>query len=172
MKGVVLLVSALTLIALMPARAVADPGCDRCTPDAAVSALYDAISVSPNQGWDWARIRSLFAGKGLFASVAPSGPDAPPTISTLDELIDQTEKAFAKSGFIEREYKRETRTFGDMASIYSSFYVKIAASDPKPLYRGLHHFQLLKDRDGWRIVSNVSTIEGQGWRLPDKFAPQ
>lgn len=137
---------AAALLPVAPGRAVNSSECQSCTPDAVVSTLYEAISVSPGERWDWTKIRALFAGEGLFASTVPSRPTKPVAIFSLDVLARQTEAAFARTGFLEREYKRETRVFGDMASIYSSFYMKINERDAKPLHRGLHHFQLLRGR--------------------------
>lgn len=151
--------------------ATSSSGCERCTPDAVVSTLYDEISVSPGEKWNWTKIRSLFAGDGLFASTVPLRPNSPLAISSLDTLARRTEAAFAQTGFVEREYKRETRVFGNMASVYSSFYVKINERDKKPLARGLHHFQLLKGGEDWKIVSNASIIEEKDWQLPARFLP-
>jgi hypothetical protein len=86
-------------------------------------------------------------------------------------LRTQTQAAYSRSGFTEREYRREARIFGDIASIYSSFYIAIPQRGGHPLARGLHHFQLVKMQGCWRIVSNISQMEGGSWQLPAAFAP-
>lgn len=157
--------------AVLPATA-ATPECgDGCTPDTLVTAVYESVSARPDVGWDWGRVRALFHGEGLLASVMTTPDGTRYSAATVEQLIANTEAAYRKSGFVEREIRREMRIFGDMASVYSSFYVKIRDEDPKPLMRGLHHFQLLKVDGRWRIVSNSAVMEGGGWTLPAEFLP-
>ena len=46
-----------------------------------------------------------------------------------------------------------------MASVYSSFEIKLKATDDKPQMKGLNHFQLLFAGDRWWIISNTSIID-------------
>lgn len=93
------------------------PACDRCTADATITTLYEAISVAPGVAWDWPRVRALFVPEGLLASTHPSRREGLIVVSGLDALVRRTEAAFAGKGFIEREYRRKTFIHGDMASI-------------------------------------------------------
>jgi len=146
------------------------PACgDGCTPDTLVAAVYGSVSARPGAGWNWDRVRDLFYGEGLLASVMTTPTGTRYSVTTVEQLIANAEVMYRKSGFVEREIRREVRLFGDMASVYSSFYVKIRDEDPKPLMRGLHHFQLLRVDGRWRIVSNSAVMEGGGWSLPARF---
>lgn len=143
---------------------------DGATADEAVTAVYDLVSVPAGGSWDWKRIGALFVDQGMFVTMLPRVDGAAMSKADLPTLRAQTETAYAKSGFVEREYRRETRTFGDIASIYSSFYIALPQTKDRPLARGLHHFQLVRADGCWRIVSNISQIEGPGWTLPLAFA--
>ena len=160
------------LMASPTAAADASPVCrDGKTADQAVSAVYDLVSVPPGGAWDWDRIGDLFMGDGLFVTVMPRPAGSQTSKATLASLREQTEAAYRRSGFIEREYRRQSRVFGNIASIYSSFYIAIPPHDTRPLAKGLHHFQLVQADGCWRIASNISQMEGGGWRLPTAFAP-
>lgn len=157
--------------ALLGASPAAPAVCrDGGTAGQAVTAVYDLVSVPAGGAWDWDRIGALFVDRGMFVTMIPRTAGAAMSKADLPTFRAQTETAYAKSGFIEREYQRETRTFGDIASIYSSFYIALPPANDRPLARGLHHFQLVRADGCWRIVSNISQMEGAGWKLPPAFA--
>lgn len=158
-------------VVLLLAGTATSADCDRCTPDATISTLYEAISVAPGEAWDWPRIRALFVPEGLLASTDPASAAKRIAVSNIGALVERTEAAVAGKGFIEREYRRSTVVHGRLASIHSSFYAKLGDERGPPLYRGLHHFQLLEGEDGWKIVSNASVVEDRHWQLPKSFLP-
>jgi hypothetical protein len=165
-------VSALALAASL-ALAEPDAACrDGQTPDSAVSALYDLVSAAPGESWDWERIGHLFYGDGLLVSLVPRPGGALVAATDLAGLRRTTEAGYRETGFSEREYRRETRIFGEIASVYSSFAIALPARGPEPLLRGLNHFQLVRSKGCWRIVSNLSHMEGGGWSLPPALAPE
>jgi len=161
LMAVVLAVSTITPVACPDGRSA----------DSTVTALYDLISVPAGGTWDWDRIDSLFIDQGVFVTMMPRDGKALMAKTDLLTLRSQTQAAYGRSGFIEREYKQEVRTFGDIASVYSSFYIALPQHAERPLARGLHHFQLVKAQDCWRIVSNISQMEGASWQLPAAFVP-
>ena len=167
------MIALISLLMVSPtAAADASPVCrGGKTADQAVSAVYDLVSVPPGGAWDWNRIGDLFMGDGLFVTVMPRPAGSQTAKATLASLREQTEAAYRRSGFIEREYRRQSRVFGKIASVYSSFYIAVPLHDTRPLAKGLHHFQLVQADGCWRIASNFSQMEGGGWRLPTAFAP-
>ena len=159
--------------ALLAASTAAPSLCrDGGTADKAVTAVYDLVSVPAGGSWDWGRISDLFVDQGLFVTMIPRAGGAVMSKADLPALRTQTQTAYAKSGFVEREYRREARIFGDIASIYSSFYISLPQAKDRTLAKGLHHFQLVKAEGCWRIVSNISQMEGAGWTLPPAFASE
>ena len=144
---------------------------DGRTADQAVSAVYDLVSVPAGGPWDWDRIGRRFVEDGLFVTMMPQPAGSQMTRANLTSLKSQTETTYRRSGFVEREYKRQSYIFRDIASIYSSFYIAVPPDETRPLARGLHHFQLVRTEGCWRIVSNIAQMEGSGWHLPTAFAP-
>jgi hypothetical protein len=159
--------------ALLAASTVALATCrDGATADGAVTAVYNLVSVPAGGSWDWERIAALFLDRGVFVTMMPRKGSTLMSKADLPGLRAQTEAAYRRSGFLEREYRRETRIFGNIASIYSGFYIAMPEASDRPLARGLHHFQLVRAEGCWRIVSNISQIEGVGWTIPPDFAGQ
>jgi hypothetical protein len=143
---------------------------DGCTPEALVAALYDAVSADPGEGWDRSRIRNLFVddAKLVTAMATPTGTRS--SMATIDEFVAAMEQHYRATGVDERELRGDSRTIGDIASVYSSFELK-AGSDPSAKMRGLNHFQLVRSDGRWRIVSNVAVMDAESWRLPPRFQP-
>lgn len=147
------------------------PDCgDGCTPERTVSALYEGVTSAPGAGWDRARLRALFHPDARLVTAIPAAGGTRSSSATIDALIDSMERHYRAAGFVEQEHRRDVRTFGDMASVYSSFSAGPRAAAEPPM-RGLNHFQLLRIAGRWRIVSNVSLMEGAGWTLPPRFEP-
>lgn len=163
--------SALALAASLALAQPAAPCRDGQSADSTISALYDLVSVAPAEGWDWERISDLFYGDGLLVSILPHPSSATVSATDLAGLRLNTEATYRQTGFTEREYRRETRIFGNIASIYSSFFISLPSRGPEPLVRGLNHFQLVQHDGCWRIVSNLSQMEGGGWTLPAALDP-
>ena len=143
---------------------------DGCSPDSVITALYEAVSAGPGEGWDRERLRALFHPDARLVTAIPEAEATRSSGATINEFIASMERHFRATGVLEQEYRRDVRTFGDLASIYSSFYLRAGGADRPPL-RGLNHFQLLRTDGRWRIVSNVALMEGGGWSLPPAFQP-
>lgn len=157
------------MVAMLPwCAAGADPG-DWESPEAIVHALYEVISADAGAERDWDRFRALFLD-GAQLSVSFDSEVASGIMSTsVEELIEQTETAYAATGFHESPLVTRVDQFGLMASVLSSFEVKLRRDDPEPMMRGLNHFQLLNDGERWWIVSNIGVMETPSWPLPEAF---
>ncbi|GHE32966.1 hypothetical protein ACFOED_13215 [Vulcaniibacterium thermophilum] len=143
---------------------------DWATPEAIVHALYESISADPNGQRDWDRYRALFF-KDARMAIALDGKVAQGIMSmSSEQLVEQTEANYRSTGFHEIPLVTRVQRHGAMASVYSSFEVRLRATDPKPLMRGLNHFQLLHDGERWWIVSNVGVMETPNSPLPAEFA--
>jgi len=142
---------------------------DGRSPQALVFALYDTISADAGESRDRERFLNLFIG-GALLSVALDTPTVSGIIaSTPEELLAQAETAYATTGFHELPLETRVEMHGQMATVLSSFEIRLRLDDPAPLMRGLNHFQLLHDGERWWIVSNVGVIETPDAPLPEGF---
>lgn len=142
------------------------------TPEAIVHALYDTISGDAGARRDWDRYRNLFLDGARMSVAMDSGIGSGIMGMDSEELIAQTEAAYAATGFHEIPLVTKVEQHGLLASVMSSFEIRLRITDREPLMRGLNHFQLLNDGDRWWIVSNVGIVETPSSPLPEAFLPQ
>ncbi len=139
------------------------------SPEAIVDAVYQTISAGRNQERDWQRFRALFFDGAAFAMSMQTPQFSGILESDIETMIDQTESFYKPLGFYEIELDKKVIRHHQLASVYSTFEVKHDLQDEQPLMRGINHFQLLHDGDRWWIISNVSTLEGEGFSIPEKL---
>lgn len=145
------------------------PG-DVASIDAILAAMYAVPAGDPGQARDWDRYRSLFAPDARLIAARP-GPDGAATAMflTIDNYIAVNRKYFEKGGFRDKEVARQTRQFGNIAQVWSTFESRHSAADPEPYVRGINSIQLLKDGDRWWIVNVFWDLEGPGREIPEQF---
>lgn len=156
-------------LALSPV-AAAEPG-DWESPESIVHALYEVISAEAGAQRDWDRYRALFLD-GARMSIAVKSDAMTGIMSTDTEaLVAQTESAYANTGFHEIPLVTRVERHDLMASVTSSFEIRLRLDDDAPLMRGINHFQLLNDGERWWIVSNIGVIETDASPLPPELLP-
>ncbi len=133
------------------------------SPEAIISAMYQTISADPGEQRNWKRFRELFFDNAEMLIAMQSSHFSGIIASDIETLITQTDSAYGKTGFHEIEIAQKVEKYGAMANVYSSFEIKLKATDDKPLMKGLNHFQLLFDGDRWWIISNTSIIDNKAY---------
>lgn len=144
---------------------------DWASPEAIVHALYDTISGDAGATRDWDRYRDLFLDGARLSVAMDSSIGSGIMAMDSEELIAQTESAYASTGFHEIPLVTRVEQHGLLASVMSTFEIRLRRTDETPLMRGLNHFQLLNDGERWWIVSNVGTIETPSAPLPEALLP-
>ncbi len=139
------------------------------SPEAIVHALYETISAGAGAKRDWDRYRALFLDGARLSVAMDSSIGSGIMGIDSEELITQTESAYAATGFHEIPLVTKVEQHGLLASVMSSFEIRLRPSDKEPLMRGMNHFQLLNDGERWWIVSNVGTVETPTSPLPEAF---
>ena len=150
-------------------RPPADPA-DVNSPDAIVSAAYEAISGEAGEERDWARLRSLFVPDARLIPTdrRPDG-SAGYQAMTVDEFVDYASRIFSEGGFHETEVHAVTERYGDIAHVFSTYESRRAADDPEPFQRGINSFQLWHDGDRWWIVTIFWHAERDGAPIPERY---
>ncbi len=143
--------------------------------DAIIRALYDGISGPAGQKRDWERERSLyFPGARLIPlSMKPgsSAPDLVPNILDIEGFIARVEPFFETSGFYEMEVKRETRQFGQIAQVWSTYESRHDPADPEPFMRGINSIQLFHDGTRWWVLNIYWQQEAEKYPIPPQYLP-
>jgi len=154
----------------------ADPA-DVASPEALVSAAYDAISRAPGEPSDWDRFRSLHLPDAvLVPAIEQTGGDFRPM--SVDEFIAWAEAwqqetapigSDADEGFFEREVHAVTARYGDIAHVMSTYAAGVPGAEPRPA--GVNSMQLVFDGRRWWMVSVIwDEIPGAG-PIPQKYMP-
>lgn len=161
----------LALTLALPAAAPANPA-DWVSPEAITEALYTTLSADAGEPRDWDRFRALFLDGARLSMAMQSSIASGIMGMDVEEIIAQTDTAYAATGFHELPLVTRVEQHGLMASVTSSFEVRLRRDDAEPLMRGLNHFQVLNDGERWWIVSNIGVIETPDTPLPTAFLPE
>lgn len=133
--------------------------------DNIIAALYNVICGAPGEPRDWERFKYLF---GKDAKLIPTGKIEGGNLiyrtMTPDEYITMFSSRI-KTGFFEKELKRETVSFGTVYHAFSTYETRETENGPST-NRGINSIQLFKDQDRFYIVNIFWCAESMGFTLP------
>lgn len=127
---------------------------DVATIDGIITAFYDVISGPAGQPRQWQRDSTLYIPKVQF--VAMSQENGKPVAAVMDHatFAAKYNGAFVNRGFFERETKRVTTRFGNIAHVLSAYEYRATEKGPV-LGRGVNSIQLYWDGVRWWIASAI-----------------
>jgi hypothetical protein len=126
---------------------------DVATLDAILHALYEVLSGPAGQPRDWDRLRSLFLPDArIIPVVSIPGEAARARLLNIEDFIRRLEPIFTTEDFWERETARETKTYGQVAHVLSS-YDSLRNPNGVPFDQNANSIQLFNDNSRWWIVS-------------------
>jgi hypothetical protein len=135
----------------------ASPDSDEFQIEATVLAVYNVIS-GPAGRRDWNRFEALFAPG---AQMVMAG-----TVLTPKEYATRNTPVFNDKSWFEHPVATRTMRYGDVAHVWSTYEGRAAASDEKPLARGINSFQLVRIGGEWKVQSLVREEEDATRPLP------
>ncbi len=143
---------------------------DVATIDGVVAAYYEVVSGPAGQARDWARDRTLYIPGVKF--VAMSEKDGKPVaeVMTHDEYIHRVDDWLLKNGFFEKEIHRETRRFGNIAHIWSTYESREKPDGPV-IARGINSLELYWDGTRWWVASTIWDGERKDNPIPKAYLP-
>lgn len=135
-----------------------------------VRTLYEAISFASEEGPDFDRLTTLFAPGARLVEVKREGTESVDLPTFIERAI-----ALLHTGqitrFQERSVWERIDCFGHMAHVLSTYEARDLPTDVEPLARGINSIQLVRDQEGWRVVSILWQNEGDGDTIPQSFLP-
>jgi hypothetical protein len=142
---------------------------DVSSPENLISATYAVISGPPGPR-DWDRFRSLFVPQARLTAAhkRKDGTGAITLLGVMD-YVNLAGAGFLKSGFFENSMHNETRRFGNIAQVFSSYESRHAINEA-PFARGINSFQLAYDGTRWWVVSILWDEETPANPIPPEFA--
>lgn len=139
--------------------------------DAIVLAYYDSISGPKGEKRNWDRFRSLFLPDADLMSVQQMHQSTKIISLTPEEYMHLNGTYFEKGGYFESEIHRETRSYGFVAQIFSTYESRRQA-EGEAYSRGINAFQLLFDGNRWWIASATWDRELPNNPIPAEFLPE
>lgn len=142
---------------------------DVATLDGIIAAFYDVISGPAGQPRQWGRDRTLYVPWVHFVSMSVRDGRPHATVMSHQEYVDGSDPGLVRNGFFEEEIARETRRFGNVAHVWSTYQYRQVADGPV-LGRGINSIQLYWDGDRWWITAAAWDGEREG--NPISLSPQ
>lgn len=136
--------------------------------DAAVRAIYKAISFNEGEGPDMSRFRSLFNPNAPFIRITQDSVDTMDIESFAASFRERVETGALKS-FYEAEISRKTSAFGSIAQVFSTYHKRLNTEDPEGLIRGINSIQLYNDGQRWWIISILWEDERSDNLIPQEY---
>jgi len=141
--------------------------------EAIVHASYETISGGVGVPRQWGRDQTLFDPHVRFVAIAvdPVSKETKTDSFSEQELADDTNAESVRDGFVEHELGHSIQRFGNVATVLSSYEIKISATG-KAAARGVNIFQLYFDGKRWWILSVVWDEERPGNPIPAELLPK
>lgn len=142
--------------------------------DDVIAALYDGVSGDADEPRDWEAFSRLFVPGARLTVTRADAAEGIATDGLAGDVLDVArfaalnDRLFKGRGFHERELHRETSHYGGIAHVWS-VYESRRTREGDPYARGANSLQLLRTRDGWRIVSVTWDQETPAQPLPQRF---
>ena len=140
------------------------------TIDGIVAAFYEVISGPAGQPRDWGRDATLYL-EPIFFTVARTDPETgAPAARTIpnQQYVDETDAWLVENGFVEREIHRETRRFGNVAHVWSTYEW---ATEDGSTGRGINGIHLFHDGSRWWITHATWDSEREDNPIPAEYLP-
>jgi hypothetical protein len=125
---------------------------DCATIESLMAALYEVISFGEGGEPDWLRMQSLFSRHGRVTRITPDGTDYL-DLSGFQELAKESFDLGVYTRFHEIEVLRDERRFGGLAHVLSAYETRHSPSATEPFARGVNSLQLIREDDGWKVLS-------------------
>ena len=163
------LCSALTLVMFTCVTGSAQPIADVATLDGIIRAYYDVVSGPAGAAPDRARDESLHMPGAHVGLARQTSAGTVIDITTLAGYYER-HGGIRKAPFYEWELSRQTRQFGNVAHVWSTYAVGSAPGGPAE-HRGVTSLQLYFDGTRWWIAGWMSDSELPGRAIPPDLLP-
>jgi hypothetical protein len=137
--------------------------------DGIMKAFYEVISGPAGEPRQWSRDRTLYIPGVRFVSMSVNAKGEPVgRVMDHQQFVDSTDAELAAKGFFEWEIHRETKRFGNIAHIFSTYESRITKDGPV-IARGVNSIELFWDGKRWWIADAIWDEERKDNPLPKEF---
>jgi hypothetical protein len=137
--------------------------------DGLMKAFYEVISGPAGEPRQWPRDRTLYIPGVRFVSMGANA-NREPVARVVDhqQFVDSTDAELVAKGFFEWEIHRETKRFGNIAHIFSTYESRITKEGPV-IARGVNSIEVYWDGKRWWIAGAIWDEERKDNPLPKEF---
>jgi hypothetical protein len=137
--------------------------------DGIMKAFYEVISGPAGEARQWSRDRTLYIPGVRFVSMGVNAKGEPAAhVMDHQQFVDSTDTGLTAKGFFEWEIHRETKRFGNIAHIFSTYESRITKDGPV-IARGANSIELFWDGKRWWIAGAIWDEERKDNPLPKDF---
>ena len=134
-----------------------------------VKAFCEVISGPAGEARQWSRDRTLYIPGVHFVSMGVNAKGEPVAhVVDHQQFVDSTDTDLTAKGFFEAEIHRETKRFGNIAHIFSTYESRITKGGPV-IARGVNSVELFWDGKRWWIAGAIWDEERKDNPLPKDF---
>jgi hypothetical protein len=139
---------------------------DVSTLDGVIKAFYEVVSGPVGEPRQWSRDRTLHIPGVRFVSMSVNAKGEPVAhVMDHQQFVDASDDYVTSKGFFEGEIHRETKRFGNIAHIFSTYESRITKDGPV-IARGVNSIELFWDGKRWWIAGAIWDEERKGNPLP------
>ncbi|MBL8297530.1 MAG: hypothetical protein JNN30_04195 [Rhodanobacteraceae bacterium] len=139
--------------------------------DGLIRAFYEVVNVRPDAPRQWGRDRTLYSPWIRFvASASNAKGEAEIEIWDHQQFVNETEP-LVRRGFSEREIHRNTRVYGHIAHVDSTYETEYASPAGPRHSRGVNSIQMFFDGRRWWITSVMWMTENPQHPIPVELLP-
>lgn len=152
-----------------PRRPEANPD-DVNSPEATVTAIFEAFSAPGDEHPNWDRFRSLFLPEArlIYADHPAEGTSHYET-GTVDEYIETSGRFWEGQDYREEVVQTRTERYANIAHVFFTYEGREPADAAEPTFRGVESAQLWHDGSRWWVVSLMWQSEREVVPIPDRY---
>ena len=137
--------------------------------DGITKAFYEVISGPAGESRQWSRDRTLYIPGVRFVSMSVNAKGEPVArVVDHQQFVDSTDGELTSKGFFEWEIHRETKRFGNIAHVFSTYESRITKDGPV-IARGVNSIELYWDGKRWWIAGAIWDEERKDNPIPKDF---
>ena len=134
--------------------------------DGIMKAFYEVISGPAGEPRQWSRDRTLYIPGVRFVAMTADEKGQPLAhVTDHQQFVDSTNAGLVTKGFFEWEIHRETKRFGNIAHIFSTYESRLTKDGPV-IARGVNSIELYWDGKRWWIASAIWDDERKDNPIP------
>jgi hypothetical protein len=123
--------------------------------DSIMKAFYEVVSGPAGEPRQWSRDRSLYIPGVRFVSMNVNEKgETVARVMDHQQFVDASDSMVVSKGFYEWEIHRETKRFGNIAHVFSTYESRITKGGPV-IARGVNSVELYWDGKRWWIAGAI-----------------